>query len=124
MDYETLVVLDVVGRPASYSSAAEAAWKAAVREALRATGLGPWAGRFSVLIAFRTPSARNANEVWDLDNLIKPTLDAMEGAFGLRPWRGPAQAADDRVDHLEASKRTVRGAEAPGARIEVRRLVE
>jgi hypothetical protein len=31
-------------------------------------------------------SAEDANEVWDLDNLIKPTLDAMEGVFGLRPW--------------------------------------
>src|SRR5690242_1985275 len=123
MRFETLVVVDVVGRPASYSSAAEAAWKSAVREALRKTGLGPWADRFSVLFEFRTPEARNANEVWDLDNLIKPTLDAMDGVFGLRAWRGPAQAADDRVDHLEASKRTVRSGELPGARIEVRRLV-
>jgi hypothetical protein len=29
MTFETLVVLDMLGRPASYSSAAEAAWKAA-----------------------------------------------------------------------------------------------
>jgi hypothetical protein len=124
MAYETLVVVDVVGRPASYSSAAEAAWKTAVREAFLATGLGPWDERFSVLMEFRTPEARNADEVWDLDNLIKPTLDAMEGVFGLRPWRGPTQAADDRVDHLEARKRTISGAEVPGARIEVRRLAE
>jgi hypothetical protein len=86
--------------------------------------LGPWAERFSVRIDFRTPEARNANEVWDPDNLIKPTLDAMEGVFGGRAWRGPVQAADDRVDHLEASKRTVRCGEAPGARIEVRRVVQ
>jgi Holliday junction resolvase RusA-like endonuclease len=59
----------------------------------------------------------------DLDNLIKPTLDAMEGVFGLRAWRGPAQAADDRVDHLEAAKRTIREGESPGARIEIRRLI-
>jgi hypothetical protein len=124
MEYETLVVVDLLGRPAGYSSAAEAAWKAAVREAFLATGLGSWAECFSVLIEFRTPEARNANEVWDLDNLIKPTLDAMEQVFGLRPWRGPTQAADDRVDHLEASKRIVRDVEAPGARITVRRIVE
>ncbi|GIJ81401.1 hypothetical protein Xph01_58330 [Micromonospora phaseoli] len=124
MRFETLFVVDVPGRPASYSSASEAAWKAAVREAIRRTGLGPWTERFSVLVEFRTPEARNANDVWDLDNLIKPTLDAMEGVFGLRPWRGAAQAADDRVDHLEASKRTVRSGEVPGARIEVRRLVQ
>jgi len=61
----------------------------------------------------------NANEVWDIDNLIKPTLDAMEGVFGARHWHGPQQAADDKVDYLVASKRTVRAGEAPGARIEV-----
>jgi Holliday junction resolvase RusA-like endonuclease len=113
----------VSGRPASYSSAAEAAWKAAVREAVARTGLGPWTERFSIRIEFRTAQARNANEVWDLDNLIKPTLDAMDGVFGLRAWHGPAQAADDRVDHLEASKRTLRGDEVPGARIEIRRVI-
>jgi Holliday junction resolvase RusA-like endonuclease len=121
---ENLVQLDVPGRPASYSSAAEAPWKAAVRAAISEAGVGPWGGRFSVLIEFRTPQqARNANEVWDLDNLIKPTLDAMEGIFGLRAWNGPAQAADDRVDHLEASKRTADTGELPGARIEVRRIL-
>jgi len=36
-------------------------------------GGGPWTGRFSVSIYFRMPQARNANEVWDLDNLIKPS---------------------------------------------------
>ena len=123
VNIEVLLVLDVTGRPASYSSASEAAWKAAVRAAISETGRGPWTGRFSVSVEFRTPQARNANEVWDLDNLIKPTLDAMEGVFGLRAWRGPAQAADDRVDHLEAAKRTIRDGESPGARIEIRRLI-
>lgn len=123
MRAETLLVLEVCGRPASYSSAAEGPWKAAVRAAVRAARREPWDERFSVLIEFRTPHPQTANEVWDLDNLIKPTLDAMEGIFGLRTWRGPAQAADDRVDHLEASKRTVRPGESPGARIEVRRLM-
>jgi Holliday junction resolvase RusA-like endonuclease len=123
--FQTVLVADVVGRPASLATAAEAAWKAAVREAIQQTGLGPWtAGRFSVLLQFRTPAPRNTNEVWDLDNLIKPTLDAMEGVFGLRPWNGPNQAADDRVDHLEACKRTVNSDELPGARIEVRLLIQ
>jgi hypothetical protein len=39
--FKTLVILEVVGRPASYSSAAELAWKAAVRKAVIQTGLGP-----------------------------------------------------------------------------------
>ena len=75
--------------------------------------------RFGVRIEFRTPVAANANEVWDIDNLVKPTLDAMEGALGVRPWHGPAQVADDRVDYLEASKRTIQHGESPGAHIEV-----
>ena len=94
-----------------------------MRATISEAGGGPWTGRFSILIEFRTPQARNANEVWDLDNLIKPTLDAMEGVFGLRAWKGPAQAADDRVDHLDASKRTVGAGELSGARIEIRRFL-
>jgi hypothetical protein len=57
--------------------------------------------------------------VWDLDNLIKPTLDAMEGVFGLRRWNGRPQAADDRVDRLEAVKRRPADGEMPGATINV-----
>jgi hypothetical protein len=113
------LVMDVVGRPASYSSAAEAPWKAAVRAEVTRAREPVRDCRFGVSIAFRTPVAANANEVWDLDNLIKPTLDAMEGVFGARPWRGRAQAADDRVDCLWASKRTVTAGEQPGAHIEV-----
>lgn len=45
------------------------------------------------------------------------TLGALEGAFGLRQWKGSAQAAVDRVDHLAASKRTVEGGESSGATI-------
>lgn len=117
MKVEMLLVQDMIGRPASYSSASEAAWMAAVRAATSETGRGPWTGRFSVMVEFHTPEARNTNEMWDLDNLIKPTLDAMEGVFGLRAYRGATQAADDRVDHLEATKRSVHDGESPGARI-------
>lgn len=77
------------------------------------------AERHLVRIDFRLAPARTANDVWDLDNLIKPTLDAMEGVFGERPWRGMPQPADDRVDRLEASKRLPRPTESPGATIDV-----
>jgi Holliday junction resolvase RusA-like endonuclease len=73
----------------------------------------PWS------LEFRLGEARRASEVWDLDNLIKTTLDAMEGVFGLRPWRGTAQPADDRVDEIRAVKRQPEPGETPGARIEV-----
>jgi Holliday junction resolvase RusA-like endonuclease len=80
--------------------------------------------RFRVRIEFRTPDPTNANERWDIDNLVKPTLDAMEGVFGLRAWLGDAQAADDRVDHIEAIKRFCTAGETPGARIDVWTRVE
>ena len=110
----------VEGRPASYSTAATAPWKAAIRERLTFLGIQPLKeGRFRVRIVFRTAKAKTANEAWDIDNLIKPTLDAMEAVFGLRRKQGKPEAADDRVDQIEATKRTVRENESPGADITV-----
>lgn len=83
-----LLVVDVLGRPTTYATKSEADWKDAVRAVFTATGLGPWTARFSVRMEFRLPESRTANKVWDLDNLIKPTLDAMEGVFGLCRWQG------------------------------------
>ncbi len=116
-----LVSFDVVGRPATFATAHEAAWKAAVREAVASSGVRPpdETARFGVRIEFRTATPRNTNERWDIDNLVKPTLDAMEGIFGSRDWRGTPQPADDRVDHLEACKRQVAAHEAPGAQVKV-----
>jgi NTP pyrophosphatase (non-canonical NTP hydrolase)/Holliday junction resolvase RusA-like endonuclease len=116
---EPFMVLEVIGRPASYSSAAQGAWQAAVRAEIDRRHATPRNTRFGIRIAFRTPVAANGNEVWDIDNLVKPTLDAMEDVLGKRPWHGPAQAADDRVDYLEASKRSVSVGESPGAHVEV-----
>ena len=117
---ERLVGFDVIGRPATFATAAEAEWKELVRSSVRAAGVGPPGDRrFYVRMEFRTGAPRNPNERWDIDNLVKPTLDAMEGVLGAREWRGLPQPADDRVDRLEASKRQVRDGEAPGASIEV-----
>jgi Holliday junction resolvase RusA-like endonuclease len=118
-DKEPFLILEITGHPASYSSAAEGPWKAAVRAEIARKHATSRDTRFGVRIAFRTRVPANANEAWDIDNLVKPTLDAMEGVLGLRPWKGSPQAADDRVDYLEASKRTVRDRESPGAPIEV-----
>jgi Holliday junction resolvase RusA-like endonuclease len=119
LDKEPFLVLEITGHPASYSSASEGPWKAAVRAEIARKHATPRDTRFGVRIAFRTRVPGNANEVWDLDNLVKPTLDAMEGVLGKRPWQGPPQVADDRVDYLAASKRTVGVGESPGAHIEV-----
>lgn len=114
-----LVTIEVTGRPATFATAHEKPWKDAVRSAVAATGVRPTEARFAVHMEFRLAVARNPNEVWDLDNLIKPTLDAMEGVFGARAWKGLPQAADDRVDRLEAVKRLPRAGEVAGATIEV-----
>jgi hypothetical protein len=87
--------------------------------ALSASVLGGSRPAVGVGMEFRLAPARSANEVWDLDNLIKPTLDAMEGVFGVRPWGGPRQAADDRVDRLEAAKRQLHPGDVAGATIDV-----
>jgi hypothetical protein len=114
-----LVTIHVTGRPSSFSSSFEKPWKDAVRAAVTATGVQPTDARFAVRLEFRIAAPRNANEVCDLDNLIKPTLDALEGIFGLRQWKGHPQAADDRVDRLEAVKRLPHKGELTGATIDV-----
>jgi predicted RNase H-like nuclease/Holliday junction resolvase RusA-like endonuclease len=113
------LILDVIGRPASYSSAATKPWQDAIRAEITKAEATPRKTRFGVRITFRTPVPASTNEVWDLDNLIKPALDAMEGVFGRRPWQGLRQAADDQVDFLEANKHTARQGEHPGAHIEI-----
>lgn len=114
-----LVTIQVIGRPATFATAGEGPWKEAVRRGVVESGCRPVDGRFAVRIEFRLGPSRTAGEVWDLDNLIKPTLDAMEGVFGLRQWRGHPQPADDRVDRIEASKRLPERDESPGATIDV-----
>jgi Holliday junction resolvase RusA-like endonuclease len=112
--------LDVIGRPATFATAHEAAWKAAVREAVERSRVSPRPdARFRVQIEFRTPEPTTTNHRWDLDNLVKPTLDAMEGIFGLRDWRGVPQPNDDLVVQLVASKRTISASELAGAHIAV-----
>ncbi len=121
-----LITLHIAGRPASYSTAGTGPWKEAVRKTVASSGVKPGGptARFAVSLQFRTPAPKNANEVWDLDNLIKPTLDAMEGVFGLRPWSGLPQPADDRVDYLTASKRPVATDEVAGAVVTIHVLAD
>lgn len=117
---ESYLSLDVVGRPATFATAHEVAWKEAIRAAVTASGVGPRPDAcFEVRLDFRTPAPITANDRWDLDNLVKPTLDALEGVFGLRAWKGVAQPNDDKVVALRASKRTVLDGEVPGAHIEI-----
>ncbi len=83
-----LVSFTVHARPATFATAHEAAWREAVRSAVQASGVAPLDARFAVSIDFRTPIPRHRGEAWDIDNLVKPTLDAMAGIFGARQWKG------------------------------------
>jgi Holliday junction resolvase RusA-like endonuclease len=107
-------------RPATFATAHELPWKEAVRAAIESLDIGPRPDAcFEVEIIFRTPVPRTPNDRWDLDNLVKPTLDAMEGVFGLRAWRGHPQPNDDKVIELRARKQTVSEDELEGATIRV-----
>lgn len=61
----------------------------------------------------------------DLDNLIKSTVDALDGVLGVRSGTGSRTEADDvRVERIVASKRPALAGEDPGARIVVSELPE
>jgi Holliday junction resolvase RusA-like endonuclease len=117
------VDVDVRARPATFATAGELAWRSAVAQAVGSRHVLPGL-RFSVEIDFRLPVAARRNEAWDLDNLIKPTLDALGGVIGWRRWKGSPQADDERVDRIVAHKHTVREGESPGAHIRVSVLAE
>src|SRR3954471_1981842 len=73
---EQRVRIEIFGRPATFATAHERPWKEAIRAAVEAAGITPQVARWGVSIEFRTPPPCNVNDVWDIDNLIKPTLDA------------------------------------------------
>jgi len=119
-DWQLFAELRVAGRPSSISGPHGAAWRAAVTSAVTLARIEPPAGkRFFVRITFATPRQTTRSAFWDIDNLVKPTLDAMTGIFGARRWTGLPQAADDQVDGLYAERREVQAGEASGAEIAI-----
>ena len=60
----------------------------------------------------------------DLDNFVKPILDAMgkQGVFGPTLTPGSTMTGDERVDHLELARERVDSPEHTGVFIEVRAL--
>lgn len=118
-----VVDVEIFGRPATFATASEAAWRRAVSAAV-GTREVPDTVRFAVEVEFRLPIGRTRNDVWDLDNLIKPTLDALGGVIGWRSWLGRPQADDERVDRIVASKRSIADGEQPGARLRIVPLSE
>lgn len=116
------VAFEVDGIPASFATAGEAAWRAAVRDKARGAfgGREPFAGRLRVEIDFVTAHRPVGYPGWDLDNLVKPTIDALVPVIGTREGNWIHEQADDeRIDELRATKRAAEGTEASGARIRV-----
>ena len=115
----------VAGRPTGYSAGAnERAWKQAARAVFEGCVL-PEGCRVQVEIDFLLAPDQVGRVEPDLDNLIKSTVDALEGVLGVRPGTGARMEADDvRVDRIVASKRPARSGEHPGARIVVSELPE
>lgn len=113
-----VVDVDVLARPATFATAGEAAWRAAVAAAVGEREV-PDTARFALEVEFRLPVAVTANDAWDLDNLLTPNMDALGGVIGRRRWNGRPQADDERVDRIVAAKRTVRADEVAGARIRI-----
>lgn len=108
----------MAARPATYATAGEAAWRTAVAAAV-GTRQVPDGTRFAVEVEVRLPLPGTHNDAWDLDNLIKPTLDALGGVIGWRWWNGRQQANDEPIDRIVASKRTIGTGETAGARIRI-----
>jgi Holliday junction resolvase RusA-like endonuclease len=119
---EHVITIEVVGRPATFATSGEAAWKQAVRNAAVAAGAHVVPGRLSLRVQFRLPQPDRAGQGWDLDNLLKPTVDALDAVLGSRPQRGRPQADDERVDHIDAWKRPASPDELVGATVDVYRL--
>lgn len=115
----------VAGRPTGYSAGAnEQAWKQAIRAMFEGCALSE-SCRVRVEIDFLLAPDQVERVEPDLDNLIKSTVDALEGVLGVRPGTGARMEADDvRVDQIVASKRPARTGEHPGARIVVSELPE
>lgn len=110
----------VVGRPTGYASGAnEQAWKQATRAAFEGCALDEGC-RVQVELDFVLSPEQVGRVEPDLDNLIKSSIDALEGVLGVRNGTGTRTEADDvRVDRIVASKRPPREGEPAGARIRV-----
>lgn len=116
------VAFTVVAPPATFATAGEKSWRAAVESAAveALAGQPSLEGRVGVDVEFVLPQRIGRPPGWDLDNLIKPTIDSLRVVIGARAgqWR-TTQADDERVDEIRARKREVRARELPHATIRV-----
>lgn len=108
------------GRPTGYSAGEnERRWKDAVRSAFCGCEL-PVGCRVHVDLEFFLDEDQRGRNEPDLDNLIKATVDALEGVIGVRTGTGQRVEADDvRVDRITASKQPAGATNDAGARVAV-----
>ncbi|WP_298891400.1 DUF429 domain-containing protein [uncultured Serinicoccus sp.] len=110
----------VSGQPATFATTGERAWRQLVEQAAVEVMNGRRAleGRLSVRVDFITAQRQGGHPGWDLDNLIKPTIDALTPVIGPRAgqWHH-AQPDDERVDEIMARKRPAESDEQPGAHL-------
>ncbi|KQY51570.1 DUF429 domain-containing protein [Nocardioides sp. Root140] len=110
----------VIGLPKGAGGARQWAWQDAVRAAFAGCAL-PEQSPVAIDLGFTLDSThqRDGNEA-DLDNLVKATIDALDGPLGARKGTGLRKEADDvRVTRITATKRH---GSTPGAVIVVSEL--
>lgn len=117
------MAVDVAGRPTGYAAGDnEQRWKAAVRAAFAGKSV-PSSSRVALEIEYRLDPLQVGHNAPDLDNLLKTTIDALDGILGLRAGRFTrTQGDDERVDRIVASKRVAAPGETPGARMVIAEL--
>lgn len=99
------------------------AWMAALDAAAAVCDeADPGADLFSLRMELRLYSPWGQGS--DLDNYVKPIQDALaeHGVFGPVSHEGSSMKGDERIDHLEVTRRIVDSEEAAGLSVEVRRL--
>ena len=113
------VSFEVAGQPGTFATRTGETWCIAVEQACAELAPLPPEARLQLDVEFRIPPRRSARDEWDLDNLLKPTIDALAPIIGHRPVAGRPQADDERIDKVVAVKRRTDDPTSWGASITI-----
>lgn len=110
-------------QPGTSATIRGSAWRAAIEEACNGTEVYHQGERLELEVHFTVPQRLSSNDEWDLDNLLKPTIDGLSSLLGVRRGNHSVpQADEERIDRIIASKRAAQGDEQVGATLKLRRL--
>lgn len=114
-------VVEVWGvQPGTAATTRGAAWSEAVRRETVDRDVFAPGKRLALTVDFVLPPTITSNDEWDLDNLLKPTIDGLVPLLGERQVRtARPQADDERIDRINASKRPAADDENVGATIQL-----